>query len=198
MFFLKYILILSLIIEAKQLSLFRALNYNTLYSSELNCNKIKSKAYESGRFRDESFYLYDFFKQLNKRRCFKSINEECKYESFLFSEYTTLVYYRFCNINKLKSYCIPHLVDQTGFNETFLNHNNWKNISNILFTAAKNKLILNDLHNCLALVILESIEYHKEINYMEVKEFNQNLCSMWSIKLTENKNKIVTSPISER
>ena len=109
-----------------------------------------------------------------------------------------LIYYRFCNINKLKNYCIPHLVDQTGFDVTFFNQNDWIKIAKLTFSTAKKSLQSNELTQCLALVLLENIKYHKDLQFYETKNFNNFLCSIWSIKFVESKDGFSNGPDSQR
>ena len=191
-----YILTIFSVSEAVYSNFFTIIDYNKLLSSDTACKSLKSKAYKSSYFRDEQFSLINFFKELENRKCFISIKEECNKKTFQFSEYTNLIYYRFCNIEKLKNVCIPTLIDVTRFNKTFFHQNNWRKITQLTYFVVKKHLGTNKFSSCFALTLLEKLEYYKDLVFHEEKNFRETFCTLWTFRFVQNNND--NSPIRKK
>ena len=170
--------------------MFTKISYQELINDHQKCFEIKVKYYESNYFFNKKFSLFDFFKQLEKNNCFKSIRIECIKRTYNFSEYTGFVYDRFCNVSKLKKKCFSGFIDDTKLIKNNLNNLSWNNISKLNYYKAKKQLKPGKLTFCDSLSLLEKTYYDKEIEYFEKKIFTGVFCTVWDLYFTFNNTNI--------
>ena len=157
-----------------------------------DCFKIKFNVYQSRVFVTNEFSLVGFLNELVVKKCFSSLELECKMKNFAYSSSTKLIYQHFCKTINLKHLCLPRLSVLLGLNKTELINSSWSTISQKSFAIVNKKSTENFFtDNCVAFVILANLDKVKDIEVKETKMFPA--CGAWTLEFEKSHKKLYST-----